>query len=175
MEVCNCTTRICGPNVKGCGLLLICQHIGSAMDYWESNSPRDLCPWSHTIVIWKSCFPAIHWLKITSYCLTSIFFAVLICVPVYYFYWMYHSKLVFSVIFKIPRLLFWCNFWKFEQWVFTDNITEAFCYKYCSWCCIPLIITIIWILRVLVLRVHKLSFLHLNLLCPKQSRNQPIF
>ena len=94
MEVCNCTTRICGPNVKGCGLLLICQHIGSAMDYWESNSPRDLCPWSHAIVIWKSCFPAIHWLKITSYCLTSIFFAVLICVPVYYFYWMYHSKLV---------------------------------------------------------------------------------
>ena len=60
-----------------------------------------LCPWLRTIVIWKSCSSAIHWLKITSYWLILIFFAVLTIVHAYY--WIYHSKLVVFCHLENPR------------------------------------------------------------------------
>ena len=83
MKVCACTTRNCGPNVKNCGVLVTFSRFGSGMDCWESTCPTNLCPWSHTILIWKSCFPAIHWLNITSllidfniYCCVNICFKI---------------------------------------------------------------------------------------------------
>ena len=48
-----------------------------------------------TLRNWKSCFPEIHWLKITSYWLILILiFVMLISVQVYYFHCIYHLKLV---------------------------------------------------------------------------------
>ena len=60
------STRNCGPNVKPCGMLVKFSRIKTAMDGWESSCPMILYPWSHMIVIWKVCFRATHWLKITS-------------------------------------------------------------------------------------------------------------
>ena len=80
MKVCATTTGNCGPNVKGCGVLVIFPCFGSGMDRWKSSCPKNVCPWLHKTVIWKSCFPAIHWLKITSlYWLILIFFCVHKC------------------------------------------------------------------------------------------------
>ena len=67
MKVCACNTRNCGPNVKNCGVLGTFPRFMSAMDRLESSCPMNLCPWSHTIVIWKNCFAAIYWSHITSY------------------------------------------------------------------------------------------------------------
>ena len=113
-------------NAKSCEVLVTFLRFGSAKDAsakdcLESSCPMNMCPWSHTIAIWKSCFPAIHRLKITSYCLILIFFVVLLNIN-----WTDHWKLLVFCILKTPHLLFSRHFCKFDQWVFSDNIYWSF-------------------------------------------------
>ena len=94
MKLCVCTTINCGPNVKSFWVLVTFPRFGSTKYCWESSCSINLCSWSRMIVIWKSCFPTIRWLKITSYWLILLFFVVLTSAQVYYSHQTYRSKLV---------------------------------------------------------------------------------
>ena len=71
----------------------------------------------------KKLFPDNPLIKITSYWLILIsVFVVPVSVPVSYFHWTYHLKLVVFRHFENCTLYFLRHFCKFDQWIFSDNI-----------------------------------------------------